>query len=208
VLLREGLVRLLREVGHEVVAQLPDVRGLAAAAAECDLVVLDVRLPPTFTNEGIMAALELRAAQPRLPILVLSQYVEERYATELIRQPGAGLGYLLKDRVADLDLFVDAIDRVAAGEHVLDPDVIEQLLARRDHDDRLDALTPRERDVLSLMAQGRSNAAIAERLFVTPGAIEKYISQIFQKLGLATNRSENRRVQAVLTYLELEEGRA
>lgn len=204
VLLREGLVRLLREAGHEVIAQLPDTRGVHEAVADAEFVVLDVRLPPTFTNEGILIALELRASRPELPLLVLSQYVEERYATELIRQPGGGLGYLLKDRVADLEFFVDAIERVAAGEHVLDPEVIAQLIARSQSDERLASLTSREREVLELMASGRSNAAIAETLFVTTGAVEKYISQVFQKLQLTSSRSENRRVQAVLAYLELD----
>ncbi|WP_193128162.1 LuxR C-terminal-related transcriptional regulator [Gulosibacter sediminis] len=203
-LLREGLVRLLREAGHEVVATLSDARGLTDAAADADIAVLDVRMPPTFTNEGVLAALELRRERPCFPVLVLSQYVEERYATELIRQPGAGLGYLLKDRVADIDVFLDALERIHAGEHVLDEDVIAQLLARRTSDDRLAALSPREREVLGLMAQGRSNAEIAGQLFVSNGAVEKYSAQIFQKLDLSTDRAGNRRVQAVLTYLEVE----
>lgn len=203
-LLREGLVRLLREAGHEVTAALTDAQGLGEAAADADIAVLDVRMPPTFTNEGILAALELRQARPDFPLLVLSQYVEERYATELIRQPGGGLGYLLKDRVADIDVFLDALDRIHAGEHVLDQEVIAQLLARRANDSRLDALSPREREVLALMAQGRSNTAIADELFVSTGAVEKYSAQIFQKLGLAADRTGNRRVQAVLTYLDIE----
>lgn len=203
-LLREGLVRLLREAGHEVTAALADAQGLGEAAADADIAVLDVRMPPTFTNEGILAALELRQARPAFPLLVLSQYVEERYATELIRQPGGGLGYLLKDRVADIDVFLDALDRIHAGEHVLDQEVIAQLLARRANDSRLDALSPREREVLALMAQGRSNTAIADELFVSTGAVEKYSAQVFQKLGLAADRAGNRRVQAVLTYLDIE----
>lgn len=201
VLLREGLARLLREAGHTVAAQLPDTRGLQDAAARADLVVLDVRLPPTFTSEGILAALELRRQRPALPLLVLSQYVEERYATDLLRAPGGGIGYLLKDRVADLDVFGEALARVAAGERVLDPEVVAQLMARRGGD-RMAALSARERDVLELMAQGKSNAAIAAALYLSLGAIEKHISQIFQRLGLEASRDENRRVQAVLAYLQ------
>jgi len=203
VLLREGIVRLLNESGHNVVGQLVDADALLASVAELrpDLVVLDVRLPPTFTDEGIRAAVALRAASPSQPILVLSQYVEERYATELLASDSQGVGYLLKERVADVGDFVDACQRVAAGGTVLDPEVVAQLLARR-HRGPFDDLTPREREVLGLMAEGRSNTGIARHLVVSDGAVEKHISSIFSKLGLATSDTEHRRVLAVLQYLQ------
>lgn len=203
VLLREGIARLLGESGHEVVGQLVDAATLVAAVAETrpDLVVLDVRLPPTFTDEGIRAALQVRAATPSQAILVLSQYVEERYATELLASDSQGIGYLLKERVADVGDFVDACERVAAGGTVLDPEVVAQLLARRRRGP-FDALTPREREVLGLMAEGRSNVGIARHLVVSDGAVEKHISSIFAKLGLATSDTEHRRVLAVLQYLQ------
>jgi DNA-binding NarL/FixJ family response regulator len=203
VLLREGIARLLGESGHDVVDQLVDASGLVAAVAELhpDLIVLDVRLPPTFTDEGIRAALQVRAAAPAQPILVLSQYVEERYATELLASDSQGLGYLLKERVADVSDFVDACERVAAGGTVLDPEVVAQLLARRRRGP-FDDLTPREREVLGLMAEGRSNVGIARHLVVSDGAVEKHISSIFAKLGLATSDTEHRRVLAVLQYLQ------
>ncbi|NLT25045.1 MAG: response regulator transcription factor [Microbacteriaceae bacterium] len=206
VLLREGLQRLLVEAGHEVVGSLADTRGLGEAVrtGEPELVILDVRLPPTFTDEGIRAALALRQHWRELPILVLSQYVEERYATDLItRSPGA-LGYLLKDRVADVDEFLDSIEQVGAGGTVLDPEVVSQLLGRRRRDSRLDELTPREREVLELMAEGRSNGAIAKHMFISEGSVEKHISQVFQKLGLQHGASGNRRVLAVLAFLGVE----
>jgi DNA-binding NarL/FixJ family response regulator len=203
VLLREGIVRLLNESGHDVVGQLVDADALLASVAELrpDLVVLDVRLPPTFTDEGIRAAVALRAASPSQPILVLSQYVEERYATELLASDSQGVGYLLKERVADVGDFVDACQRVAAGGTVLDPEVVAQLLARRPRGP-FDDLTPREREVLGLMAEGRSNTGIARHLVVSDGAVEKHISSIFSKLGLATSDTEHRRVLAVLQYLQ------
>ncbi len=166
-----------------------------------DLIVLDVRLPPTFTDEGIRAALAVRAVAPAQPILVLSQYVEERYATELLASDSQGIGYLLKERVADVGDFVDACERVAAHGTVLDPEVVAQLLARRRRGP-FDGLTPREREVLGLMAEGRSNVGIARHLVVSDGAVEKHISSIFAKLGLATSDTEHRRVLAVLQYLQ------
>jgi DNA-binding NarL/FixJ family response regulator len=203
VLLREGIARLLGESGHEVVAQLVDAVDLLATVTthQPDLIVLDVRLPPTFTDEGIRAALQVRAARPQQPILVLSQYVEERYATELLSNDSQGVGYLLKERVADVADFVDSCHRVASGGTVLDPEVVGQLLARRSRGP-FDDLTPREREVLALMAEGRSNVGIARELVVSDGAVEKHISSIFSKLGLATSDTEHRRVLAVLQYLQ------
>jgi DNA-binding NarL/FixJ family response regulator len=203
VLLREGIARLLSESGHEVVGQLVDAEPLVNAVEELhpDLIVLDVRLPPTFTDEGIRAALAVRAVAPSQPILVLSQYVEERYATELLANDSEGIGYLLKERVADVGDFVDACERVAAHGTVLDPEVVAQLLARRRRGP-FDGLTPREREVLGLMAEGRSNVGIARQLVVSDGAVEKHISSIFSKLGLATSDAEHRRVLAVLQYLQ------
>ena len=203
VLLREGLVRILAEYGHEVCEQLGDATRLLTAVDEHrpDLVIADVRMPPTFTDEGLRAAIELRAARPGTPVLVLSQYVEERYATELLGGgDAAALGYLLKERVADVGSFVDAAQRVAGGGTALDPEVIAQLLARK-RQSRLAALTPREREVLGLMAEGMSNAGIAQRLVVSDGAVEKHISSIFAKLDLTASETEHRRVLAVLTYL-------
>jgi DNA-binding NarL/FixJ family response regulator len=203
VLLREGIARLLNESGHEVVGQLVDAGPLLSAVEQLgpDLIVLDVRLPPTFTDEGIRAALAVRAVVPTQPILVLSQYVEERYATELLANDSEGIGYLLKERVADVGDFVDACRRVAGHGTVLDPEVVAQLLARRRRGP-FDGLTPREREVLGLMAEGRSNVGIARHLVVSDGAIEKHISSIFAKLGLATSDTEHRRVLAVLQYLQ------
>jgi DNA-binding NarL/FixJ family response regulator len=203
VLLREGIARLLGESGHDVVGQLVDASTLTDVVAELhpDLVVLDVRLPPTFTDEGIRAAVAVRAAAPAQPILVLSQYVEERYATELLAADSQGIGYLLKERVADVGDFIDACERVAAHGTVLDPEVVAQLLARRRRGP-FDDLTPREREVLGLMAEGRSNVGIARVLVVSDGAVEKHISSIFAKLGLATTDTEHRRVLAVLQYLQ------
>jgi len=203
VLLREGIVRLLTESGHEVVGQLVDATSLLPTVVELrpDLVVLDVRLPPTFTDEGIEAAVAVRAEHPSQAILVLSQYVEERYATELLASDSEGIGYLLKERVADVGDFVDACQRVAAGGTVLDAEVVAQLLARRRRGP-FDGLTPREREVLGLMAEGRSNVGIARALVVSDGAVEKHISSIFSKLGLASSDTEHRRVLAVLQYLQ------
>ncbi len=208
VLLREGLVRLLEDAGHEVVAALPDATDLDATVDEVapDLCILDVRLPPTFVDEGIRAALGLRERLPHLPLLVLSQYVEERYASDLIaarHATGAGpLGYLLKDRVADVTEFIDSVGRIAQGATVLDPEVVAQLLTRRNQDDRMRALTERERTVLALLAEGKSNQAIAGLLFLSEASIEKHITAIFQKLGLEADESGNRRVLAALAHIE------
>lgn len=208
VLLREGLTRLLTDLGHEVVAGVADAEALLAAIAELagrgelpDVVVADVRMPPTHTDEGVRAAVELRGRHPDLGVLVLSQYVEERYATELLAGSSRGVGYLLKDRVADVREFVAAVERVAQGGTALDPEVVAQLLGRSRKQDVLAALTPREREVLGLMAEGRTNSAVARRLVVSDGAVEKHVSNIFMKLGLTPSDGDHRRVLAVLTYL-------
>jgi DNA-binding NarL/FixJ family response regulator len=200
VLLRKGLILLLEEAGHEVVAA-GDAEAFLRAVRETrpDACVVDVRMPPTFTDEGLRAAVIVRDQWPDVGILVLSQWVEERYATELIAGRPHGVGYLLKDRVADVDEFLDALDRVASGGSALDPEVVAQLLARSRHS--LGDLTPREREVLALMAEGRSNAAIAATLVVGAGAVEKHINNIFAKLGLAPAERDHRRVLAVLRYL-------
>ncbi|MCU0269319.1 MAG: response regulator transcription factor [Acidimicrobiales bacterium] len=204
VLLRAGLVRLLGEAGHTVVAELGDTAtlGESIASTAAELVLLDVRLPPTFTTEGLVAARELRRTDPGLAILVLSQYVEAAEAVDLVAGSSEGLGYLLKDRVADVRDFLDAIEEVGRGGTVIDPEVIRQLLATRRRADPLEALTPRELDVLDLMAQGLSNAAIADRLVVSEGAVEKHIGNLLAKLGLGAHEGTHRRVQAVLTYLD------
>ncbi|MEW9532796.1 response regulator [Microbispora sp. NPDC049125] len=201
VLLREGLVRLLADGGIETVATVGDGPGLVAAVDGHgpDLAIVDVRMPPSHTDEGLRAAIEVRGRRPGFPILVLSQYVEERYATDLIGGGAAAVGYLLKERIADVTEFLDAVRRVAAGGTVIDPEVVVQLLSRRRG--RLDALSARERQVLSLMAEGRSNAAVASRLVVSEGAVEKHISAIFVKLGLDPAPDDHRRVLAVLAYL-------
>ncbi|WP_336660111.1 response regulator transcription factor [Leucobacter sp. USHLN153] len=204
VLLREGLVRLLEHGGHTVVAALPDTSELerTVEAKDPELCILDVRLPPTFTDEGILAALELRRTRPRLPVLVLSQYVEERYASELIAAQGGAFGYLLKDRVADVGEFIDSVQRIAEGATVLDPEVVAQLLTRRSRDDRMRALTERERTVLAALAEGRSNQAIAALLFLSEASVEKHITSIFQKLGLEQDEGGNRRVLAAIAHFE------
>jgi DNA-binding NarL/FixJ family response regulator len=203
VMLREGLIRLLADEDIETVATSGDGTGLVDAVRENrpDLAIVDVRMPPSFTDEGLRAALEVRRQVPGTPILVFSQYVEERYATDLIGGGTEGVGYLLKERVADVAEFVSAVRRVAAGGTVIDPEVIAQLLGRRRRGDRLDTLTPRERQVLALMAEGMSNGAVARRLVVTDGAVEKHISNIFLKLDLQHTESTHRRVKAVLAYL-------
>jgi DNA-binding NarL/FixJ family response regulator len=203
VLLREGLVRLLADEGIEAVDTVGDGPSLVEAVSghTPDLAIVDVRMPPTFTDEGLRAALAARERVPGTPILVLSQYVEERYATELIGGGAQGVGYLLKERVADVAEFVQAVRKIAEGGTDIDPEVIGQLLGRRRSGDRLEALTPREREVLGLMAEGRSNAAIARDLVVTEGAVEKHISNIFLKLDLPPAEDSHRRVMAVLTYL-------
>jgi DNA-binding NarL/FixJ family response regulator len=202
VLLREGLTRLLAEAGHEVAAAAGDPEEFlrAVEAHQPDAVVVDVRMPPTFTDEGLRAALVVRSNWPDVGVLVLSQYVEERYASELLSERAHGVGYLLKDRVADLADFLDALERVAAGGSALDPEVVGQLLARSRHP--LAQLTAREREVLALMAEGRSNAAIAGAMVVGEGAVEKHINSIFAKLGLPPADRDHRRVLAVLHYLE------
>ena len=203
-LLREGLVRVLEDAGHVVVAALPDATRLdeTVAQAKPDLCILDVRLPPSWTDEGIRAAVALRASRPDLAVLVLSQYVEERYAAELITASGGALGYLLKDRVADVAEFLEAVDRIAAGATVLDPEVVAQLLSRRTRDSRIQRLTDREASVLALIAEGRSNQAIARALHVSEGSVEKHITAVFQKLELEPDESGNRRVLAALAHLE------
>lgn len=202
-LLREGLVRLLAEEGHEVTAAVGDaVQLLAAVAADPpDVVVADVRMPPTHTDEGLRAALDIRARWPATGVLVLSQYVEKRYATELLTSGDGGVGYLLKDRVVEVDEFLDALARVARGQAAFDPEVVRQILARSTRTDPLARLTARERDVLAEMAQGHTNAAIAARLHVSLSAVEKHINAIFDKLGLSGTTGYSRRVLAVLRHL-------
>jgi len=203
VLLREGLVRLLHEYGHEVVDALADADGLVDSVTrhQPDLTIIDVRMPPTFTDEGLRAAVELRRVSPDTAVLVLSQFVEERYARDLLAAGAERVGYLLKERVADVASFIEAAERVAAGGTAFDPEVVAQMLVRSTRRSKLDTLTPREREVLELMAQGRSNAAIAAALVVSDGAVEKQISSIFSKLGLAANEAGHRRVLAVLAFL-------
>ncbi|WP_440071474.1 response regulator transcription factor [Streptosporangium sp. OZ121] len=202
-LLREGLVRLLLEEGHEVPAAVGDGEALVAAVAEHrpDAVVADVRMPPTHTDEGLRAVLEIRRRHPGTRVLVLSQYVEKRYATELMTGDVDGVGYLLKDRVAQVADFLDALDRVGAGGAAFDPEVVRQLLARTTHADPLSRLTSREREVLDHMAQGLTNASTAERLHVSQSAVEKHVNAIFDKLGLLHVTGYSRRVLAVLRYL-------
>jgi DNA-binding NarL/FixJ family response regulator len=204
-LLRDGLARLLRDNDFEVVAEVADADALVHAVLreQPELAIVDIRLPPTFRDEGLRAALELRRTAPETAILVLSQYVEHTYAAELLAEAGAsgGVGYLLKDRVLDVADFVDAVRRVGSGGTALDPEVVAQLLGGRGGQP-LDALTPREREVLALMAEGRSNAAIADALVLTVGAVEKHIASIFQKLRLPPSESDHRRVLAVLAYLQ------
>lgn len=203
VLLRVGLERLLADAGHDVVAAVDEPTALLAAVdrMDPDLVIVDVRMPPTFTDEGVRAAVLIRSQNPRIPVLVLSQYVEERYAAELIAADSAGLGYLLKDRVAEVGEFLRAVELIGQGGTALDPEVVAQIVVRSRRTDGLDTLTPRERTVLQLMAEGRSNSAIAAELVVTPGSVEKHISSIFTKLGLPAEDTGNRRVLAVLRYL-------
>jgi DNA-binding NarL/FixJ family response regulator len=202
-LLRDGLIRLLNAHDVEVVAAVEDGPSVLGALLDYrpDVAVLDVRLPPTFTNEGLLAAIEARKQMPGLPILVLSQYVEPLYARELLSDQVGGVGYLLKDRVMDVGQFIDAVRRVAAGGTVMDPEVVSQLLAKRARDVPLGRLTPREREVLAFMAEGRSNAAVATGLVVSEKAVSKHIGNIFMKLDLPPSDDDNRRVLAVLTYL-------
>jgi DNA-binding NarL/FixJ family response regulator len=203
VLLREGVVRLLEESGIEVVGQAGDAEELVrkVRAHKPDVAVVDVRMPPTNTDDGLRAAQQIRSELPETAVLVLSQYVEEGYAMELLESSAEGVGYLLKDRVSEVDRFIDAVRRVADGGSALDPEVVSQLLGRRRREDPLEELTPREREVLELMAEGRTNQAIADQLVVTERAVEKHVTSIFGKLGLATSPQDHRRVLAVLTYL-------
>ena len=203
VLLREGLVRLLEDRGYEVAAAVADADELLAAVAEHnpDVVVTDIRMPPTHTDEGLRAAAELRKHHPEVGVLVLSQYIETTYATALLAANAGGVGYLLKDRVADAAEFVSAVDRVAAGGTALDPEVVTKLMRASRQIGGLGGLTPREREVLELMAEGRSNAAIAEAMVISSGAVEKHVASIFGKLGLPSSEADNRRVLAVLRYL-------
>lgn len=207
VLLREGLIRLLTELDCEVIAAVGDGDALVAAIEKerPDVAIVDVRMPPTFRDEGLRAAIQIRRKWKNLPILVFSQYVEERYAAELLENGTSGVGYLLKDRVADVREFIVAVRRVASGGTVLDPEVVAQLVTRRRRDERIASLTPREQEVLALMAEGRTNNAIAESLFVSEGTVEKHIRGIFLKLGLEDAESVHRRVLAVLTFLRLGE---
>jgi DNA-binding NarL/FixJ family response regulator len=204
VLLQEGLVRFLTEQGHDVVAAVGDATSLLAAVDEHrpELAVVDVRMPPTHTDDGLRAALEIRSRRPEVAILVLSQYVEEQYASELLADDRGGLGYLLKDRIADVGEFQAAVERVGSGATVLDPEVVAQILARSRRQDPLARLSPREREVLGLMAEGRSNSAIAAELVVSDGAVEKHVSNIFSKLDLPPAANDHRRVLAVLRWLE------
>jgi DNA-binding NarL/FixJ family response regulator len=202
-LLREGLVRLLAEEGHEVLAAVGDATALLSAvdASPPDVVIADVRMPPTHTDEGLRAALEIRRSRPRVGVLVLSQYVEKRYATELLTADDGGVGYLLKDRVVQVDEFLDALDRVGRGQAAFDPEVVRQLLTRSTRSDPLSRLSAREREVLAEMAEGHTNAAIAGRLHVSQSAVEKHINAIFEKLELTGTTGYSRRVLAVLRYL-------
>ncbi|MEV0715266.1 response regulator transcription factor [Asanoa sp. NPDC050611] len=203
VLLREGLVRLVTEHGHEVVAAVGDGPSLVEAIVreKPDVSIVDVRMPPTHTDEGLRAAVEARRQVPGTPVLVLSQYVEVSYADDLLADRAGAVGYLLKDRVAAITEFLDALGRVAGGGTVLDPEVVAQLLVRRRRDDPLRELTAREREVLGLMAEGMSNTAIARKLVVSDGAVEKHVRNIFTKLQLPPDEEQHRRVLAVLAYL-------
>ncbi len=202
-LTRAGLVRLLEEVGVEVVAQAPDAHHIVELVAlhAPDVVVLDIRMPPTFTDEGLVAAAALREAYPGLGLLVLSQYLETEYAMRLLEEHPDGVGYLLKDRLSDIAVLVDALRRIDDGETIIDPTIVSRLLGRRRRADPVERLTPRERDVLALVAEGLSNKAIAERLVVTERTVETHVTSIFQKLELADDAISHRRVQAVLRYL-------
>jgi DNA-binding NarL/FixJ family response regulator len=201
---REGLVRLLQDRGHQVCAAVADGEALLAAVAahRPDVAVVDIRMPPSHTDEGLRAALRLRADHPETGVLVFSQYIETRYAARLLQGNAAGVGYLLKDRVADVAEFTEALGRVAAGGTALDPEVVSQLLGAGRHARGLAGLTAREREVLSLMAEGRSNAGIADLLVISASVVEKHVASIFAKLGLPPAEGDNRRVLAVLRYLE------
>ncbi len=204
VILRDGLVQLLVDRGHEVVAAVGDGETLRSAVDEDppDVAIVDVRMPPSYTDEGLVAAISLRRAHPDVGVLVFSQWVETRYAAELLAGRAAGVGYLLKDRVADVDEFVDALTRVAAGGTALDPDVVTQLIGSSRRAESVDRLTRREHEVLEQMAQGRSNAAIAAALVISERAVEKHVTSIFIKLDLPPSEADHRRVLAVLRYLD------
>jgi DNA-binding NarL/FixJ family response regulator len=203
VLLREGLARLLGDAGFEVIDRVGDARGLIrkVAAQQPDVVITDVQMPPDGTDDGLRAAMEIRRRWPRIGVVVLSQYLEERYALDLVGERPGGAGYLLKDRVGDIEAFAEAVRRVAAGGSALDPEVVQLMLGRRRVDDPLGRLTGREREVLELMAEGRSNQGIADALVVTPAAVERHLTSIFTKLGLGHEAGQNRRVLAVLAFL-------
>ena len=204
-ILRGGLIGLLEDEGHQVAAAVADAEALKAAVADHrpDVVVADIRMPPTHTDEGVRAALELRAQNPRLPVLLFSQYVETQYAGRLLASGSAGIGYLLKERVLDVKDFIDALNRVASGGTALDPEVVSQLVGASRTTSVGDLLSPREGEVMALMAEGRSNSAIAEALFVTERAVEKHVANIFTKLDLPVSAADHRRVLAVLRYLGL-----
>jgi DNA-binding NarL/FixJ family response regulator len=203
VLLREGIVRVLREAGFEVVAQACDAEDLLrkVSAYKPDVAVVDIRMPPTETDDGLRAAIEIRRRMPETGVVVLSQYLEEGYALDLVADRAEGTGYLLKERVGDVERFADSVRRVGEGGSALDPEVVLQMLGRHRRDDPLVGLTERDREVLALMAEGRSNRAIARRLVLTERAVEKHVTSIFGKLGLMPARGDHRRVRAVLTYL-------
>jgi DNA-binding NarL/FixJ family response regulator len=203
-ILRDGLVQLLTDRGYEITAAVADAESLRQAVTldRPDVVVVDIRMPPTFTDEGLQVALELRRSHRYLGVLMFSQYIETRYAAELLADDAAGIGYLLKDRVADVADFVEALERVAAGGTALDPEVVTQLMGASRKTDSLSVLSGRERDVLALMAEGRSNAAIAKSLVVSEGAVEKHVANIFTKFDLPVSQSDHRRVLAVLRFLE------
>ena len=204
VILRDGLVQLLLDRGFEITAAVADATALRDAIGRDrpDVVVVDIRMPPTFTDEGLRAAIELRQQYEGLAILMFSQYIETRYAEELLGNDAAGIGYLLKDRVADVSQFVEALERVASGGTALDPEVVTQLMGASRRRDSISVLTARERDVLSLMAEGRTNTAIADSLCVSEGAVEKHVTNIFSKLDLPVSQSDHRRVLAVLRFLD------
>jgi DNA-binding NarL/FixJ family response regulator len=206
VLLREGIARLLEDAGMEIVAQSGTADDVVRHVGlhKPDVALVDIRMPPTQTDEGLRAAQQIRKRFPGVGVLVLSQYVEPAYAMELLAETAEGVGYLLKDRVSDVGEFADAVRRVAGGGSALDPAIVSMLVGRRRREDPLEALTPREREVLELMAEGKSNQAIAERLFVTMRAVEKHVTSIFSKLGLPASAEDHRRVLAVLAYLRAE----